>query len=222
MTKESRLIGIAGDSGAGKDTVADIIIDELGGGIRMGLADPLKAFCEIMFDWSVEYTHGPSEMREKADPKGRRQVDGEPLTIRHGLRTLGVDWGRSCYPDIWIDFFRQRYRTFREAGFCPDPLGIQKTYISPGEVVVVPDVRFANDAAGVIEEGGEIWRIVHPAPTGLTSPGQIDDDGYITVHVSKRQGESEVDPFVSKVITNDGTLEDLRCKIQMALAVEAP
>lgn len=94
--------------------------------------------------------------------------------------------------------------------------------MSPDEVVVVPDVRFANDAAGIIEEGGEIWRVVRREPSGLTSPGQIDADGYITVHVSKRQGESEVDPYVSKVITNDGTLEDLRCEIQMALAVEAP
>jgi len=218
MNGSKRLIGIAGDAGVGKDTAAAIILDELGGGMRIGLADPIKAFCETVLGWSPEHTHGPSEMREKADPKGRRRADGELLTIRHGLRALGVAWGRSCYPDVWVDFFRHRYRIFRRSGLCPDALGIQSTYDDPAQVVVVPDVRFANDAAGIVEEGGEIWHIVRPDPAEVPT-NQIDADGYVTVHVSKRRCESEVDPYVSHVICNDGTLEDLRCKIQLALAV---
>jgi len=198
MNDSHKLIGIAGDAGAGKDATAAIILDELGGGLRIGLADPIKAFCETLLKWSRHYTYGPSEMREKPDPHGRHRADGQALTVRHGLRTLGVDWGRSCYPNIWIDFFLQRYRVFRRSGLCPDGLGIQSEYADLMQPVVVPDVRFANDAAGIVEEGGEIWRVVRAAE-----------------HVSER--ESEVDPYVSHIIVNDGTLEDLRCKIQLAL-----
>ena len=199
MNGSYRLIGITGAAGAGKDATAAIILDELGGGLRMGLADPIKAFCETLFSWPRHYTSGPSEMRDKLDPHGRRRADGEVLTIRHGLRTLGVDWGRSCHPDTWVDFFRHRYRVFRRSGLCPNGFGVQGEYEDLMQPVVVPDVRFANDAAGIIEEGGEIWRVVRAAE-----------------HVS--EGESEVDPYVSHIIVNDGTLEDLRCKIQLALA----
>lgn len=75
-----QLFAIAGRAGAGKSTVAKMIIDHLGCGIVLPLAKAVKdAAFELGWDG-------------KKDDKGRRL-----------LQLLGTEIGRECIdPDIWI------------------------------------------------------------------------------------------------------------------------
>lgn len=66
--------------------------------------------------------------------------------------------------------------------------------------VVADDVRFPNEAAMIKLLGGEIWRIDRPGVPhehGHASEGSLDDfDGF------------------SRRIVNDGTIDDLICKLR--------
>lgn len=66
------------------------------------------------------------------------------------------------------------------------------------ERVVITDVRFPNEADRVRAQGGQVWRIIRPG----------------TAPVNDHPSETALDlyPF-DRIITNDGTVEDLRLKV---------
>jgi len=117
------------------------------------------------------------------------------LTPRFALQLLGTEWGRACYPDVWID------------------LGVRtaRSVIGGGAVVVViTDCRFINEARGVRAAGGVVWRIVRPGSAV---------SGAIAAHVSEaEQDRQEIQPYVSRTIVNDGTLVELEAKVVAAVA----
>jgi len=47
------IIGVAGNAGSGKDTVADHLVKHHGF-VKVALADPLKRICREVFDFSEE------------------------------------------------------------------------------------------------------------------------------------------------------------------------
>jgi hypothetical protein len=119
------IIGIAGRAGAGKDTVADILVREHGF-VKIALADPLKRACKEFFNFTDEQLWGPSEERNKPDeryPRNHSWPNGffptrclccnalegyEPerqcyLTPRFALQQLGTEYGRAMFENVWID-----------------------------------------------------------------------------------------------------------------------
>jgi hypothetical protein len=80
------------------------------------------------------------------------------VSVRHLLRTLGTEWGRSCiHPEVWLYCWRER--------------------IKYSSYVIVDDVRFPNEANLVKELGGTIVRIVRPGvqvDTTHSSEGGLD------------------------------------------------
>lgn len=188
-----RLIALAGRAGSGKNTVADML-----GGHQISFAEPLKRFCQEVFDFSDEQVWGASEHRNKQDGRYLRETcelgnecrSGRPhtctrayLTPRYALQTLGTNWGRDCFPDIWAD------------------LGVRRALARPEDLVLITDCRFTNEAIAVLRAGGEVWRIVRPG-SGLT--------GAAALHPSEAEQESpEFLKFVTRTIYNTGTLADL-------------
>ncbi len=177
------ILGIVGKAGSGKDTLAAMIP----GAVRFSFADPLKEFCASVFGWDRDTLWGASELRNKPDPRYVR-ADGELLTPRYALQTLGTEWGRGCCPDIWA---LAGVRRALELGGCG--------------VSVFPDCRFQNEASAIRAVGGKIWRIVRPG-AGLS--------GDAAIHCSEVEQESITADFT---LENDGTLEDLRALVLRAL-----
>lgn len=176
------IIGIVGKAGAGKDTIAAMIP----GARRFSFADPLKEFVAQVFDWDRDTLWGPSENRNKPDPR----YNG--LTPRHALQTLGTEWGRGCYEDVWAQ------------------LGVRRALAHDG-IAVFTDCRFINEAKAIRESGGQVWRIVRPG-AGLT--------GAAGSHPSELEQESaEMQALITTTIQNVGTLDDLRNAVQLALAM---
>jgi len=92
------------------------------------------------------------------------------LTPRYALQRLGTEWGRDCYSDVWVDYclrvakkvmWGQEHKTHdkwdysQEEGLFPWNLGSMEDIAG----VVIPDVRFDNEAAAIQKAGGKIWLI---------------------------------------------------------------
>lgn len=178
-----RLIGLSGKAGSGKDTVAGFLPGNV---VRMSFADPLKKFCQEVFDFSDAQVFGPSSERNKPDIRYPRQ-DGY-LTPRYALQTLGTEWGRNCFADVWA------------------VLGVRKAlkYLKefPEDTVVFSDCRFVNEAQAIRSAGGEVWRIVRPGAQLAGAAGS---------HPSEMEQESaEFEALVSATINNFASLPLLR------------
>lgn len=149
----TKLIGIHGRAGAGKDTVADWLVRERGY-VRVSLADPMKRFCAEVFGFSEEQLWGPSEHRNAPDARW----DG--LTPRHALQQLGTEWGRAMHPDVWV-----RYAIATAQRWAPSP-------------VVISDVRFQNEVDAIVAAGGCVIEVRRP---GLASVGEhVSEAGGLT------------------------------------------
>jgi hypothetical protein len=155
-----RLIGLCGDAGAGKGSVAAVLAGM--GFLEMAFADRIYQAVAVITGYSI------------ADLKNRRFKE-EPLpwlggkSPRHLLQTLGTEWGRQTVsPDLWVTM------TMRHIDHLARGLD--------DIAVVITDVRFANEAEAIRQRGGVIWEVRRPgascldaAAAGHSSEGGLDE-----------------------------------------------
>lgn len=162
------LIGIHGRARSGKDTLCQFLIS-YHGGYRYGLADPLKAMLLAGFgiDMSDPYWETRKEEVIPALGKSPRQL----------LQTLGTEWGRTCVrDDVWL-------------------ILAQDALVREGPGMIIPDIRFQNEADWIRKLGG---RLIHISRKSAAP-------------VASHSSEAGVDVQGGDIVlTNDGTLEDLQ------------
>lgn len=119
------IVGITGRAGAGKDTVADLLVRDHKA-VKVALADEMKRIVASVYGFTELQLWGPSEERNKPDlryPRGHtyRKIEapclccGRPwtfyeskeaevcyLTPRFALQLLGTEWARTCFKDTWV------------------------------------------------------------------------------------------------------------------------
>lgn len=227
------IIGIAGTAGSGKSTVADHLVAKHGF-IAVNLADPIKRFCREVFDFSEEQLWGPSEKRNEPDKRYGKPVRilvdqdeygtrTEYLTPRHALQQLGTEWGRACYPNIWVDYAIRvakqllkkdyvlnaavnAYHAKTGLRFSHTPYGSGSVKLPKG--VVIPDVRFRNEVDAIRAAGGKVWRV---SRFGAGLQGAA----------AKHQSETELDTIPLELFTqqvsNNSTLEALYAVIDRVM-----
>lgn len=168
-----RLIGVTGRAGAGKDTLADYIcITE--GFQRYSLASPIKAAVQAAF--SLPGTIWDRDQKEAVIPwigKSPRQL----------AQTMGTEWGRDhVATDIWLRCLGQVIEAL------------------PAEVpgLIVPDVRFENEARYILDHGGVIVRVVRDvtAVAAHASEAGIPDE-LVNLEVVNDSG---IDVFVRSAV----------------------
>lgn len=210
------IIGICGPAGVGKDTVADMLIGHNQQWVKVALADPLKRICKEVFEFSDHQLWGPSEARNEPDTRYARpeehQRPGQPcLTPRHALQTLGTEWGRTCYNDVWVDYMVRIASDLFGGGFSYTARNGLMPSKAPEEAfdtqhVLVPDVRFQNEALRIKRENGMLIRVHRPMP-GLRGPaGQ---------HVSETEVNSIPDDAFDYVVMNTGTMKHLQAEVDL-------
>jgi hypothetical protein len=188
------IIGITGLAGSGKDTAAAVLVARFGF-VKVSLADEIKRICARVFHWTPERLWGPSERRNEPDPS----LGG--LTARHALQQLGTEWGRAMHPDVWVNrVISDARRIAIEPVFYNPEKGLVDWFGRDGRdiyrSVVIPDVRFLNEAAAITAVGGRIWRIDRPG-AGLAG------------EAGKHSSEASIyDLPVNGALSNDGSLED--------------
>ena len=182
------IIGITGQppAGSGKDTVADFLVKEYGF-VSVAFADPMKRICADVFGWDKEVLWGSSEKRNEPDKRFKRplsewheavvkglQVPRELvltpemsyLTPRYALQRLGQEWARDCYADTWVDYGMRVIKKVLAGeavytavgGLDYDLTG----YTGKPTGIVIPDVRYNNEAKAIREADGRVWLVQRP------------------------------------------------------------
>tara|TARA_A100001035_G_scaffold182011_1_gene144794 strand:- start:2490 stop:3101 length:612 start_codon:yes stop_codon:yes gene_type:complete len=189
------IIGMCGLIGTGKDTVADILVNNYNF-IKVSFADKLKDGVATVFSWDRNMLEGTTDesrtWREQKDEFWSRETN-EHITPRLVLQMFGTDCMRNgFYNGIWVSIVKQQIIN------------------NPNKNFVIPDVRFPNEAKMIKEVNGEVWRICRGKdPQWFTS--YVKDNIVPTdVHESEWQW-AKLD--FDCVITNNDTLTDLKNQV---------
>jgi len=128
------------------------------------------------------------------------------ISGRQYLQWMGTEFRKLFGDDFWVDQVLPKPTPCVAVAAQPykaaaniDQVNLKNMY---GEgIVAFTDTRFPNEAKRVLDLGGEVWEIVHPA---------TESDGH----------ESEIRlpaSLITRRIVNDGSLMDLRYKVEQAL-----
>lgn len=196
----TKIIGICGFIGSGKDTAADYLVNfhEFR---RDSFAATLKDAVAAVFGWDRELLEGRTkearEWREQIDPWWATRLDMPKLTPRWVLQWWGTEVCRkSFHDDIWIASLEHRLQSTKDN-------------------VVISDCRFPNEIRAIRNSGGQvIWvqRGDLPEWHDLAIRANSNDAKAREELVSKGIHASEtawVGTAFDQVIDNNNTIEQL-------------
>lgn len=194
-----QLIGVSGNSGVGKDTVASYLHGAYEKVYTEHFADPLKKACSEAFGLPLEFFNDPDLKEEtngvwEVSPRMIAQFFGTEL-FRDNIWKL--------LPNDQQDFWVRRMQGKISGTLLLDGEG---EYV-PGDTVVIPDVRFQNEYDYITSHGGII---IH-----LTRPGRSGKVG-IPEHASEA-GFKLTKPEVTYEVNNSGNIFELHDKIDAVL-----
>lgn len=196
----SKLIGVVGWIGSGKDTVADYLVNNYKFE-RQSFAGSLKDAVAAVFGWDRELLEGATkearEWREAVDTWWANRLNMPDLTPRLVLQLWGTEVCRNNFhEDIWVASVENKLR-------------------NTDKNIVISDCRFPNEVATIKRAGGKvIWVQRGEKPPWYHSArgaakGNARDIEVITalnIHASEW---AWLDSEFDHIIYNDRTLEDL-------------
>lgn len=149
------LVGLTGRAGAGKDTIADRLV-EVHDFTKLSFAAPLKAMLAAA---------GMPEPMNREDKE--KPVPGFDFTWREAAQKLGTEWGRALDENIWIKLVEQHIRYMsRLYGAYPHQVRF-----------VLSDVRFENEAAMIRRMGGKVLHVAGRAVDLGANAGHASEAG---------------------------------------------
>jgi len=138
------VIGLVGLAGAGKDSLADYMIENFGV-TKLGFSYALKELACEHFGYDFDRL-SDLDYKEEQDPN---LADG--WTRRRVLQHIGTEGFRAVDPDHWVKIAMKTASTMLAAG---------------APAVVFADVRFMNEAAAIRAlPQGYLWRVVRSDAT---------------------------------------------------------
>jgi hypothetical protein len=222
------VIGLCGLSGHGKDSTADVLVQQ--GFRRASFAGLLKDIVSCLFSWDRELLEGRTQesrqFREHVDEYWAAKLGMPGLTARKVLQLWGTEVVRQgWHADMWMLALERQIQTRKH-----------------GAKVVITDCRFANEMEMVKRLGGQVWHVQRSVPTWQAQLSQaIRTIQSIQSKQSNEQGADQHDdqlvdqcgklvsglPHVSEymfllhsnlidnIVDNTGSLDDLRDKTIM-------
>lgn len=134
----SRLIGIAGRAGSGKDTAGSHLVEQHGFQ-QYAFADPIRAMLGALGAF-------PAADLINRDTK-EVVIDWLGKSPRQMAQTLGTEWGRELvHPQLWVLMAQRRWDAAKAAGHS----------------LVITDVRFENEARWIRSQGGHVIGLDRP------------------------------------------------------------
>jgi hypothetical protein len=196
--KNIKFIGITGVKRSGKDSIAGYLLAHLPNSQRVAFGDFLKTEAALSLASDYFFTKKLKvSSREELDiifnnyysEMHSDEIDERTgLAVKENYRLLlqwwGTDYRRNMFSkDYWISRLVEHVETIKTE---------ETTY------VIVPDVRFINEAEFIIKNDGLVIKVERPSDAPKDS------------HVS----ETELDHIeVSTTIGNSGTLADLEQQV---------
>jgi hypothetical protein len=180
------IIALSGYATSGKDSVADILVEDYGF-VKYAWADSLRAAAAAL-NPIVDYGTNGEFIRynDVVAQYGYNEAKAMFPEVRNVLQRIGTEVGRNIIGDnVWVD------ATFKQIA---DERSLTDN-------IVISDTRFPNEAYAVqarSESKNYVGRVNRPGV------------GPVTDHPS----ETSLDDFdFDFVIDNDGTLDDLRDQV---------
>ena len=194
------IIGVVGLIGAGKDTMADYLVN-IHQFRRESFANTLKDAVSAVFGWDRDLLEGRTrhsrEWREQVDAWWADRLGIPDLTPRWVLQYWGTEVvRRSFHDDTWIASLENRLRKTTDD-------------------VVISDCRFPNEIRAIRSAGGHVIRVVRgPEPEwySVAEQANFGTNGAAQMLQSMGVHASEtawIGTDFDRVLDNNGTLTDL-------------
>lgn len=220
------IVMLVGQAGSGKDTIADMLIEEHAGA-KLSLANPIKAFARQIFWFSNDQLWGPSQSRNAEDRRWNDREFRAECTLRFensyhqwatGLQSGSSEALRHWYyshvmsksvltPRHVLQTLGTEWGREQSKDIWID-YALQKAdqLLDGGDsLVVIPDGRFRNEALKVLRKGGILIKIVNPEGPTISSTHQsesesatIPDCWFYDVYVNHKDGLAQLRSDVSK------------------------
>lgn len=197
------IVGFVGLIGSGKDTAADLLVNDFGFK-RDSFANTLKDAVSNIFHWDRDMLQGLSAesraWREEVDDWWAERLGIPHLTPRWVLQFFGTDVCRDNFSnDIWV-------------------ASLERKLMQSKDNIVISDVRFANEIHAIKDAGGTIVRLQRgPLPvwwdTARNNP-ELMAATAPEVHSSEWAWVSSGEDVV---IHNDGTILDLAVNLRIVI-----
>jgi len=146
-----KIIGISGKIGSGKDTFAEILAKKLNSKVeRHAMADKLRLITETITGVKMTITHEKgqpfcNEIRNYTQEQKNIFLPQYNKTVGEILQLLGTELFRFKFDeDIWV-----------KSLFDEELNG----KLNNGIIIIIPDVRFINEANYILEHGGIMIRL---------------------------------------------------------------
>lgn len=137
----AKYIGLSGYARAGKDSTANILIDQ--GWKRFAFADKLKLAVKKLNPIVDNELGRPFTLEDALTREGPDRAKEMYPEYRRLLQVMGTEVGREMFGEnFWVE---QALRDVQE-----------------NDRAVFTDCRFPNEAQAIKDLGGEIWRINRP------------------------------------------------------------
>ena len=199
-----RLIGINGKMGAGKDTLADHLVHHFGF-VKYSLAAPMKKLLNDRFGWTEKMWEDRAWKEHETKDCGARVIpsrwesypgmtgfEREYFSPRSWAQWLGTEVGRYIGGnDVWLNMMATEWEYLNSSN--------EETFGSL-PCMVIPDVRFENEARRIREYGGVIIRVVRSpevVASGHVSECGISDE-LVNVQVTGVSGE--IDAYLTEAV----------------------
>lgn len=190
------IIGVCGLIGAGKDTVADYLVN-VHEFRRDSFAATLKDAVSAVFGWDRDMLEGRTkssrEWREQVDPWWSQRLGIPDLTPRWILQRWGTETLRhGFHDDVWIASLENKLRNSLDD-------------------VVISDCRFPNEIESIRRSGGLVVRVIRGQdPEWFVSAQQHLRHGLDLPKEMPHSSEwSWAATEFDHVIDNNGSMDDL-------------
>lgn len=198
LTKKLQLIGIVGNAGTGKDSVASYLAKSYDQVYSEHWAGALKLACSVAFGIGIE------EFQNQEAKETRNQFWG--TTPRKIAQFVGTELFRN---EMWKlveqdqnDFWVRRMAGILDGILARDSSG-EVIDFAPEDVILIPDTRFQNEVDFLIENDGLIIYLKRPGYDGGVG---------IANHPSEQLNQLEFGG-IAWLIENNGTEEELFLKV---------
>ena len=189
------IIGVVGLIGAGKDTIADYLVN-IHEFRRDSFAATLKDAVSAVFGWDRDMLEG----RTRSSREWREQLDqwwsdrlGREITPRWILQHWGTEvCRRGFHDDVWIASLENKLRHSQDD-------------------VVISDCRFPNEIRAIRQQGGYVVRVTRGADPAWFLPVQ-QHLAHGMARPAELPHESEwawAGTDFDRVIDNNGTMDQL-------------
>lgn len=195
------IVGLVGFIGAGKGTVADLLVQRHDFE-KESFANSVKDAVSVIFGWNRALLEGDTpdsrDWREQDDEYWSKKL-GKPFSPRLALQLMGTEAGRDVFhPDLWVH------------------TAIRRCENAPWHNYVIADVRFPNEINAIREAGGVIARIKRgPEPEWYDAAYAVNMGKTVEppdVHFSEW---AWIGSDVDFEISNDGSVEELIEKVDL-------